>query len=84
MRVALSLSGHTGGVNCVRWGGEGCIYSASRDRTIKVWDETTGATIRTLAGHGGPSRHYLIAPSCHHVAIIPLSRLSFHRVSFYR
>lgn len=24
-------------VTCVKWGGEGLIYSGSQDRTIKVW-----------------------------------------------
>jgi ribosome assembly protein 4 len=31
------LNGHTAAVSCIRWGGEGLIYTASRDRTIKVW-----------------------------------------------
>lgn len=31
------LSGHTKSVTCVKWGGSGLIYSASQDRTIKVW-----------------------------------------------
>ena len=32
------------------WGGEGFIYSASEDRTIKVWKEN-GSWIRDLKGH---------------------------------
>lgn len=37
-----TLSGHTASVTCVKWGGEGLIYTASQDRTIIVWaiDET--------------------------------------------
>lgn len=31
------LSGHTQCVTCIKWGGSGLIYSASQDRTIKVW-----------------------------------------------
>lgn len=31
------LTGHTKSVSCVVWGGAGLIYSASQDRTIKVW-----------------------------------------------
>ena len=34
----LSISSHTGAISCVKWGGEGLIYTASYDRTIKVWD----------------------------------------------
>ena len=31
------LSGHTASVTCIKWGGKGLIYSASQDKTIKVW-----------------------------------------------
>ncbi|GMH61097.1 hypothetical protein TrRE_jg4006, partial [Triparma retinervis] len=36
-RVEFTLSGHTDSVEAVKWGGEGLIYTASRDRTVKVW-----------------------------------------------
>ncbi|GMI61451.1 hypothetical protein ScalyP_jg2970 [Parmales sp. scaly parma] len=63
-----TLSGHIDSVECCRWGGEGLIYSASRDRTIKVWgaevdssnsssssnsnSNSVGKLVRTLTGHG--------------------------------
>lgn len=51
-----TISGHTDSVESVKWGGEGLLYSASRDRTIKVWAmedrEHTGKLVRTLSGHG--------------------------------
>lgn len=51
----LSLSGHTDSIECVRWGGEGFLYTASRDRTIKVWTakdgDVLGKLVRTLKGH---------------------------------
>ncbi len=51
----LTLSGHTDSVECVRWGGEGFLYTGSRDRTIKVWTakdgDTLGKLVRTLKGH---------------------------------
>lgn len=34
------LAGHTKSVTCVKWGGGGLIYSASQDRSIKVWRAT--------------------------------------------
>jgi ribosome assembly protein 4 len=52
IRNVLTLSGHGAPVTCVRWGGEGYIYSASRDRTIKVWDDTTGVLVRNCQSHG--------------------------------
>ncbi|KZC15080.1 Notchless protein like protein 1 [Dufourea novaeangliae] len=45
------LSGHTKSVTCVKWGGSGLIYSASQDRTIKVWRAEDGILCRTLEGH---------------------------------
>jgi len=47
----MTLSGHTAAVTCVRWGGQGLIYSSSQDRTIKVWRASDGVLCRTLAGH---------------------------------
>jgi ribosome assembly protein 4 len=51
----VTLSGHVDSVEAVRWGGEGFIYTASRDRTIKVWTakdgDTLGKLVRTLKGH---------------------------------
>lgn len=37
-KLDFSLGGHTASVNVVRWGGEGVIYTASSDRTVKLWD----------------------------------------------
>ena len=36
-KAVLVLSGHTHSVTGIKWGGEGLIYTASQDRTIKVW-----------------------------------------------
>lgn len=51
----FSLTGHTDSVECVRWGGEGLIYTASRDRTIIVWaieeSKSRAKVVRTLSGH---------------------------------
>ncbi|XP_062592420.1 notchless protein homolog 1-like, partial [Saccostrea cucullata] len=33
----ITLSGHLQSVTCIKWGGTDLIYSASQDRTIKVW-----------------------------------------------
>uniref|UniRef100_A0A8R1XSW6 WD_REPEATS_REGION domain-containing protein n=1 Tax=Onchocerca volvulus TaxID=6282 RepID=A0A8R1XSW6_ONCVO len=45
------LTGHTASVTCVKWGGQGLIYTGSQDRTIKVWRAEDGILCRTLAGH---------------------------------
>lgn len=48
-RIIYSLSGHTMSITCVKWGGEGFIYTASQDRTIKVWDpKEVGLNLRGL------------------------------------
>ena len=40
-RTEYTLGGHTAAVNVVRWGGalpKGVLYTASSDRTIRIWD----------------------------------------------
>lgn len=50
-RTMFTLGGHTASVNVVRWGGEGVIYTASSDRTVKLWNAEEGKLIRTLSEH---------------------------------
>ena len=50
------ISGHSDAVECVKWGGTGLIYTASRDRTIMVWavdghGRSRQKIVRTLSGH---------------------------------
>ena len=48
-KTLFVLSGHLQSVPCIRWGGEGLIYSASQDRTIKVWrDEDVSVLVRLM------------------------------------
>lgn len=47
----LTLGGHTKSVTQIKWGGTGLIYSASQDRTIRVWRAEDGVLCRLLEGH---------------------------------
>lgn len=47
-----TLSGHANSVSCVKWGGEGLIYTGSHDRSIKVWAVDGCKLVRSLEGHG--------------------------------
>ena len=53
-RVCLyTLSGHTNSVSCVKWGGQGIIYSGSHDKTVRCWDmDADGKCINILKSHG--------------------------------
>uniref|UniRef100_H2ZLW4 NLE domain-containing protein n=1 Tax=Ciona savignyi TaxID=51511 RepID=H2ZLW4_CIOSA len=56
-QCSIILSSHLQSVTCIRWSGEDLIYSASQDRTIKVWRPSDvmllcGVLCRTLQGHG--------------------------------
>ncbi|KAK1259214.1 hypothetical protein QJS04_geneDACA010205 [Acorus gramineus] len=51
-KCVLILSSHTLAVTCVKWGGDGMIYTGSQDCTIKVWETSQGKLIRELKGHG--------------------------------
>ncbi|KJE92636.1 NLE1 protein [Capsaspora owczarzaki ATCC 30864] len=50
-RCLMTFAQHTNSVTCVKWGGEGLIYTASQDRTIKVWRVADGVMCRSLTGH---------------------------------
>lgn len=45
------ISGHTKSVSVVKWSGTGLLYTASQDRTVKVWRASDGILCRTLEGH---------------------------------
>ncbi|CAH8553210.1 unnamed protein product [Schistosoma curassoni] len=47
-----TITGHDKPVVSVRWGGTDLIYSASQDRTIRVWRSKDGVLCRTLNLHG--------------------------------
>jgi hypothetical protein len=54
LNTIMVLTGHSGVVNSVSYSPDGrYIASGSVDRTIKIWDATTGALVRTLTGHSG-------------------------------
>jgi len=69
-RMDATICGHSDSVECVRWGGAGLIYTASRDRTIKVWNidghgRSKQKLVRTLTGHA--HRINTIALNCDYV-----------------
>nr|GLL17100.1 notchless protein homolog [Ipomoea trifida] len=47
-KCVICLSGHTLAITCVKWGGDGVIYTGSQDCTIKVWETSQGKLIREL------------------------------------
>lgn len=51
MNCLRILSSHTASVTKVLWGGEDLLYSASQDRTIKVWNPDSGVNVNELQGH---------------------------------
>lgn len=50
-KMVFNIAQHTAAVSCVKWGGENLIYTASQDKTIKVWNDQ-GMLVKTLQGHG--------------------------------
>jgi ribosome assembly protein 4 len=67
-KCEVTMSGHADSIEAIKWSGEGWIYTASRDRTIKVWaadGKEDGKLIKTLVGHG--HRVNSLALSCDYV-----------------
>ncbi|KAK5988465.1 Ribosome assembly protein 4 [Cladobotryum mycophilum] len=60
-QTELVLSGHKGNISCVRWGGSGFIYSASHDKSIKVWDAAKGTLVRTYYSHAHWVNHLALS-----------------------
>ena len=51
-RLAHVLAGHTSYVTAVGFNPDGSLLAtASGDRTVRLWDTRTGASLRTLGGH---------------------------------
>jgi ribosome assembly protein 4 len=57
----LHISGHSSSVTCVVWGGEGLIYTASQDRTIRVWTADSGKLCRVLETHAHWVNHLALS-----------------------
>ncbi|EMC91498.1 hypothetical protein BAUCODRAFT_127396 [Baudoinia panamericana UAMH 10762] len=57
----LALTGHKGTVSCVKWGGQGWIYSASQDREVKIWNSATGTLVHTLKAHAHWVNHLALS-----------------------
>lgn len=47
----FAIGGHTGSVTSVKWGGNGLIFSSSKDRTVKAWKASDGTLCKTFSGH---------------------------------
>ncbi|GMH33941.1 hypothetical protein BSKO_01775 [Bryopsis sp. KO-2023] len=50
-KCEMTLSNQSKMISCVKWAGDGSILSASRDRTISVWDSKEGRLLHRLHGH---------------------------------
>ena len=57
----MALTGHKGSVSCVKWGGAGHIYSASQDRTVKIWTADKGTLLHTLSAHAHWVNHLALS-----------------------
>lgn len=64
VRIWIVNTGHTEfvlsskeGMSCVKWGGTNLIYTASRDKTVGVWDAKKGTLVHRLTSHAHVVNH---------------------------
>jgi WD40 repeat protein len=61
--IAHNLNGHSSYVNTLAISPDGqTLVSGSADKTIKIWNLSTGQEIRTLTGHSNPVNSIVISP----------------------
>ena len=82
-----TISGHNDSVESVKWGGTGLLYTASRDRTIKVWaidgsGRSCQKLVRTLTGHA--HRINTLALNCDYVLRTGAFDLAVHAAHLTR
>ncbi len=67
-QVRRAIDSHSDWVHAVDWDKQGRrLASASRDRTAKIFDMTSGKPVMTYSGHGGDVLDVLWSPDDEHV-----------------
>lgn len=60
-RQDMSLSGAKSSVSCVKWGGNGRIYTAAHDKLVRVYSAENGSLLNTLTGHAHWVNHMALS-----------------------
>ena len=68
-RVRLTLSGHDDSLEQVAYGPDGArLATASRDKTVRIWEPASGRSALIIRGHGGAVTGVAFSPDGTHLA----------------
>jgi WD40 repeat protein len=66
--LVRTLEGHSNGLNALAITPDGArVLSASKDKSIKIWDVETGQELQTLKGHYQAVNHVILTPDAKHL-----------------
>ena len=70
------MTGHSVGINTGGFSRDGrFVLTGSEDRSVKLWDVRSGATVQTFSGHGSGLHHVMFSSHDQYILSVDKGRL---------